>query len=62
MYRGTDSQFQAVAKIAVLTSVFEKLVAEASAQHALIEEQLAAWADEPSDAAPPTAESRERAA
>ena len=41
MYRETERQSQAVAKIAFLTSVFEKLVAEAGALQERIEQVLA---------------------
>ena len=41
MVRETDRQSQAVAKIAFLTGVFEKLVAEAGALQERIEQALA---------------------
>jgi hypothetical protein len=41
MYRSTDAPSQAIAKIAVLASVFEKLVAESGVRRGRIEQLLA---------------------
>ncbi len=46
MLRPTDSQSQAVARIAVLTGVFEKLVAETGVRRGRIEQLLAEIEDE----------------
>jgi hypothetical protein len=45
-FRETDRPSDALAKIAHLTSLFERLVAEAGARRALIEQRLAELAEE----------------
>jgi hypothetical protein len=45
-FRETEKPGDALAKIAHLTSLFEKLVAEAGARRALIEQRLAELAEE----------------
>ncbi len=45
-FRATEAPGDALAKIAHLTSLFEKLVAEAGARRALIEQRLAELAEE----------------
>jgi hypothetical protein len=50
MYRSTDAPSQAIAKIAVLASVFEKLVAESGTRRGRIEQLLAEIEEERDDA------------
>ncbi|HMP07719.1 MAG TPA: hypothetical protein PJ982_15315 [Lacipirellulaceae bacterium] len=47
---GTDSPADALAKIAHLTGLFERLVAEAGQRRRLIEQRLAELAEEHADA------------
>jgi hypothetical protein len=49
VFRSTHAQSDAVAKIAHLTSVFERLVAQAGAQRGRIEQMLAEMAEERDD-------------
>jgi hypothetical protein len=54
MLRPTDPQSQAVARIAVLTGVFEKLVAETGVRRGRIEQLLAEMAEDAQGLQPPT--------
>lgn len=51
IFRGTEGPSQAITKIAFLTSVFERLVAEAGVRRERIEQLLAEMSEERREAA-----------
>lgn len=61
IFRSTHAHSDAIARIAHLTSVFERLVAQAGAQRGRIEQMLAEMAEERGEAGQPVDRIRQAA-